>query len=432
MNLSVGINHRGIIKKVTINKNKTIGDLIKIACVKFDILNGDLYYQSSKLSPLDLIKHTKLVNNCRLQLTMAKVDDVEINVKLIGPTGDTHIHKLSNHLILSDIIHNLDVPESGFVVNLLNKLIKAEDCNVRLYELIGGASNVVIRVSKVKGVSQEQQDVLKQELRLLDLKKQKAREKKEMEDEKRQELIRASKNNQESQPMISKPNEVVEMPISQLGPEVTSENSEIEQPQTQQSHIVDQNDTIYEPTRVEKYENPDSDYEFTVNHAKIYQNTIKYKPKTSKKPMKIPQLYHLRIKFPNNYLLEFHLNRGAKFGELVKKIDTHLLPNAQSNYGLKLSYPPFTKFPILFELNQKSLVDLNIAEKEVLIWESTEEKYLIMDNVKSFNSLPEVQLDQMRDDLPDPSPHESDIVGGSSKPSAITKKGPPKWLKFGK
>ena len=195
-----------------------------------------------------------------------------------------------------------------------------------------------------------------------------------------------------------------------------------------QSQSFPENTVIYKPSSTTTYENPEEDYEFTLDHAKKYQELIRYKPtKPKAKIEKVPQKYHIRIKFPNNYLLEIKFdNTNVKFGELVKKIDDNLTEDFKSNYNLKVSYPPFKKFNISFSLNQTFLLKLpefDTNEKVLLIWETDKTgQYLVNDQAVDFGYLPEVQLEQNRRDLPDE----------QNKSKKLTKDKTPKWFKMNK
>lgn len=439
--ISFSINYNNQLKKVSINKNKTVNDLTELGCSKFNLNYGELYYQQKKLNSSDAIKYTNLINNSKLVLKPIELSEKEVNVKIFKPNGESLIRKLFNKLTMEEILKDLGLNE-GHTVSILNKSLQG-DFKMSLGSLIGDNNNVVMRISQVKEETEEQRKIVEQQLKAQQVKNEQLRQKRELEEAEREHRLRESRRNMEAdEPEMSEPEQIISQseetprdePQEETSKETARENpTEVIQPEATQEQIPPLEEpeeiSIYRPSSTKIYENPDEDYEFTANHAKIYQQSIKYKQPT-KKVASIPESYHIRIRFPNKYLLEIRLPNTSKFGELIKKIDENLNDSFKSNYILKLSYPPFTKISIDFTTNNKLLSDLKFDGKMILIWESeTSGDYLIESNVKDFSSLPEVKLENMRSDLPDEvikvkQPKEST---GKAKDKKV-----PKWLKIGK
>lgn len=442
--ISFSINYNNQLKKVSINKNKTVSDLTELGCSKFNLNYGELYYQQKKLNSLDAIKYTNLINNSKLVLKPIELSEKDVNVKIFKPNGESLIKKISNKLTMSDILKDLGLNENH-TVSILNKSLLG-DFGMSLGSLIGENNNVVMRVSEVKEDSVEQRKIVEQQLKAQQIKNEQLRQKRELEEAEREQRLRESrKNDMEVDEPVRSPEQSENSGVDSQDVDSFQEEKLVIQPTEQQSAPVetpiqettsDYNETveediaIYKPSSTKIYENPDEDYEFTANHAKIYQQSIKYKQPT-RKAATIPESYHVRIRFPNKYLLEIRLPNTSKFGELIKKIDENLTDSFKSNYILKLSYPPFTKISIDFTTNNKLLSDLKFDGKMILIWESEKSgDYLVESNVKDFDSLPEVRLENMRSNLPD-----EVVKVKQAKESSTGKpkdKKVPKWLKIGK
>ncbi|CAH6721513.1 hypothetical protein CLIB1444_06S03906 [[Candida] jaroonii] len=442
--ISFSINYNNQSKKVSINKNKTVSDLTELGCSKFNLNYGELYYQQKKLNSLDAIKYTNLINNSKLVLKPIELSEKDVNVKIFKPNGESLIKKISNKLTMSDILKDLGLNENH-TVSILNKSLSG-DFGMSLGSLIGENNNVVMRVSEVKEDSVEQRKIVEQQLKAQQIKNEQLRQKRELEEAEREQRLRESrKNDMEVDEPVRSPEQSENSGVDSQDVDSFQEEKSVIQPTEQQSAPVetpiqettsDYNETveediaIYKPSSTKIYENPDEDYEFTANHAKIYQQSIKYKQPT-RKAATIPESYHVRIRFPNKYLLEIRLPNTSKFGELIKKIDENLTDSFKSNYILKLSYPPFTKISIDFTTNNKLLSDLKFDGKMILIWESEKSgDYLVESNVKDFDSLPEVRLENMRSNLPD-----EVVKVKQAKESSTGKpkdKKVPKWLKIGK
>lgn len=492
MSVTFNVSYNNIGKKLSIARTLTIGDLVHLSCEKFGIPSGELYYNNKKLDSSLPIRFSSLINNCKLVLKDKPLEAKVIGVKLYFPGGSA-IKKLSNTIELSAIIDELLLPVDNLAMGYMGKTIAVKDnLSRRLCDIVGDADSLVLRFNVVKDTEEEQRRIAEQQVQEQKLRDQKKREREEKEKEKEQEAenekrqreVEDKQEHNAEMDVDSKPNSTGNSSIRTESPATVTqvENSIVLDPVVQNdtlesrsldstyannnrklSHEVDrkllnsitikeenkpQDDIIYEPSNTKYYENPDEDYEFTVNHAKLYQNIIKYKPPKKSSPVeKLEGIYKIRIKFPNNYILEIQIHNTQKFGELIKKIDNHLTEDFKSNYNLKLSYPPFKKFEISFALNGQKLIDIEeFSNQLLLIFESkipvTGNEYLAnQEKFKKFNEMPEVQLEENRQNLPDldtstiskaKSPPQSTSSSGSSSSGSKDGKKTPKWLKLGK
>lgn len=455
MSISFNVSYNKLTKKITTSKNNTIGDLVSLSCTKFTIPSGDLYHNNKKLDISLPIKFSNLLNNSKLELKPKTFVEKLINIKLLKPDNTTVIQKLSNSLKIIDLIHqlNLDVPLS--VQYLQNSTLIDQNTDKTVYDLVGDVQNAVIRFAVVKDNLEEQRRIVEQQIVNQRERLRREREMREVEQKNEQknelktEVLAEQEEAQSEQKTEESSASVTEAapapapspsaaPAPAPAPPAAATQPTAPSPATETpvSPPSPPHPTIYKPSPTHLYENPDQDYEFNMNHAMIYQNLVKYKtPKPKSAPVKTERLYTFRIKFPNGYILQTLLMNTCKFGELVKEIDTHLTEKFISNYHLKLSFPPFKKFETSFSLNGTKLIDIpEFTSQILLIFEPIDGltgNYL-NDNqeIKDFNELPEIQLEETRDLLPDEIEERHQSFGGSSSKSK--KPNTPKWLKLGK
>lgn len=482
MSIAFNVSFNNTSKKLSISKMLSIGDLVSQCCDKFAIAGGELFYNNKKLDASLPIRFSSLINNCKLVLKEKQLQEKVISIKIHYP-GGTAIKKLSNTIALSALVAELLLEVDNLAMGYMSKTIVVKDnIEKRLSDIVGDADNLVLRFNVVKDTAEEQRKIVEQQVQ-----EQKAREmkKREREEQEREERLAQEKKQREleagedgmdvdSAESSVEPVPGTETTRGETKVETNIETSVVLDPvvkdDTLNSRSLDstfadstrklsqqvdremmsnidvsdkQEDIIYEPSDTKHYENPDEDYEFTANHAKLYQNSIRYKlPKKTGPVEKKEAIYKIRIKFPNNYILEIQINNTQKFGELIKKIDSHLTEDFKSNYNLKLSYPPFKKFEISFALNGEKLIDIaEFSSQLLLIFESKipakGTEYLNnQENHKKFSEMPEVQLEENRSSLPDeqsasrptPQSHTSSTSSTTSKTGNKT----PRWLKLGK
>ncbi|OBA20459.1 hypothetical protein METBIDRAFT_44199 [Metschnikowia bicuspidata var. bicuspidata NRRL YB-4993] len=206
---------------------------------------------------------------------------------------------------------------------------------------------------------------------------------------------------------------------------------------------VETSDTVYEPvSSTAPYENPAEDYELTSKQAEKYYQMLRAmqgRPAARKKATR-PARYTIRIRFPDRTLLDLHFeDPGTKLGQLLKKLDSYLLPPHSHNYRLRNGLPPCEPVAVGFDANNTALHHhpLFQLEKILLIWESRDPApgpYLKPElQRKDVSELPTVVLDTHRGNLE----AEDETTGGvkntfgrEGKETAKPKKtGMPKWFR---
>ncbi|KAK6205149.1 uncharacterized protein RJT21DRAFT_111683 [Scheffersomyces amazonensis] len=504
--ITFNVVYNTVTKKVTVTKTNTIQQLINASLTTFKIndkkYDGKLYHNDKALDTALPIRLTSLYNNTKLVLKVTKIEagdsqnglekSIDINIKLIasvaGGRGETKsfIHKVSNQVTLSQLLTSFEEKYPGEVLgqsgaqlqlSILNLNYESDQFDaVKLSSVVGSnVTSLVIRLSYGNGSedkkrkNEEQQEIIRLQLQQQAERNRKAKEQEELEREQaRKELKRQQAEDE-------------------LKRQQTQEESSI---QEQQSHIVDQ-DIDYQPVvsksnvaktvveddngyvfnqpevketpllyvpndRTATYDNPEEDYEMTVNQAMTYQKIIQ-KSAIRKKPLerKRPTKYLIRVRFPDRNILQLNFINDVeslKYGQLVHKIDELLhIEYINKAYNLKLSYPPFSKIDINFSNNNLKLVDMKEFQSEQisLIWELVDGNgngngpYIDqgkIGEIKHSDELPEVMLENHRKELPgdiSTRTNKSNETSNSNSNSNTDEKDgnsssrkTPKWLKF--
>ena len=467
-------------KKLTVAKSWTVSQLAEHAREKFAVEGvPSLSYNNKVLDSSLPLRLTPLSNNSKLQLSVKQgsLANHTIATKLfasIDGEQKSFLQQVPADLSLEltlqkfETAENVSLKRDSIQVLILNQ--KYSDLSVSLRSIVGLATNITIRINyaQLNLKSQEEQKKIVD----LQLKQQRERneklkhQKQELEsqrDERIKKRLDAQQNSlqqpkpQETSPMLHRQNRDQELEdhlVQQIELEMQSEPPE-PAPTPKEKSVYTYNPPepkealeLYTPTNgsVTRYENPDDDYNMTVNQAMTYQKVIqnsakRVNKKTNRAP---PTKLFIRIKFPDRNILQINFTddlQNTKFGHLVKKIDDLLLPQFINNYNLKIGYPPFTKLEQSFDNNNKHLVDIEhfTEEKVVLIWETIGHstgpflKQSAINNVKSSSELPELILEQHRGELPSEpqiaTSNESSDYRSTKQPEKKTDKKFPKWFK---
>lgn len=482
-------------KKVASAKSQSVNQLVQTALEKFKIdgQQGELFHNGKKLDSSLPIRLTNLVNNSKLVLVVSDESKEKlVNIKLaINAKNEikSYILKTSNTRSLMEILeefereNDCDIRGGGeFELTVLNSKIGSgsEEITSSLKSIIGSdVSSLVMRLAylQTNNNAEEQQKINEiQKQRMKEYQRQE-RERREVEQRNQEEAARheAARQELQQQEQVQTTVQADEVDASQAPESLhnsakrhlnhseavqfnTSETATTDDTTTpegsdQSSPVpIEQKDTLYIPSAFSTYENPDDDYEMTVDQAQKYHKMIinSSKKHAAPKPKSKPSKYSIRIKFPDRIMLQLEMNDPtAKLGHLLKKIDEYLVPEFQNNYNLKIGYPPFSKIPMSLTHNNTPLADSPFFqdEKIVLIWESlvphVKGPYIVesdfaRENVKRINELPEIKLETNRTNLPadsnprsavPPAPSSSSSYHNSEKSSANASKKIPKWFK---
>ncbi|KAI5952525.1 hypothetical protein KGF54_003392 [Candida jiufengensis] len=488
--VSLNITYLTTSKKFTASKSQTISQLVSQCLTGFKIdsttYTGDLYHNDKILDSSTPIRLTNLINNSKLTLKLKKIDiNKEINVKFTSSKG-TSISKFNATTTLKQLVESFKYPIKNTQLRILNLTIDFINYEkTTLGSIVGNANSVVIRIEEIKSKTQiaelnkKQEEAnqlyIQQELARKKLEEEKlAKERKEQEH--REEY--AQTHDELKKTTTNEENEDVEMtdveqpPTSQDNPNLIVSDIPSKQNNTESAELIESSSSyvykeeefqetpqLYIPSSTsnnsnqQQYQNPDEDYNMTVNQAKTYQNVIRASAKRTKpKDSKLPTKYLIRIKFPDGSILQLNFLENInslKFGQFIKRIDDLLLPQFLNNYNLKLGYPPFTKLTQSFTTNNELLINLKEFQNEqiILIWEnSLASKGPFLNNtsqdliIKAKDELPERKLEKNRSLLPDDNHHKSKSFFGKSKSSANDNDGDEdkkksklsKWLKISK
>mmetsp|Transcript_4181 Transcript_4181/g.4599 ORF Transcript_4181/g.4599 Transcript_4181/m.4599 type:complete len:500 (-) Transcript_4181:157-1656(-) len=495
LTLSFSISYNNTSKKVTCGKSQSVNQLVQTALEKFKIggQHGELFHNGKKLDSSLPIRLTNLVNNSKLVLNVSDESKEKIvNIKLaINAKNEikSFILKTSNIRSLMEILeefeknNNCDIRGGGeFELNVLNSKISSgsEEMKSSLKSIIGSdVSSLVMRLAYLQANSnaEEQQKINEIQMQRMREYQRQEREKKEIEQRSREEAARhevarqvlEQQHQQQSHEVPTTDNETSQVSeslnnltkreldrseVAKSNASETATTDDISTPEgSDQASLgpIEQKDTLYIPSQFSTYENPDDDYEMTVDQAQKYHKMIinSSKKPAAPKPKSKPSKYSIRIKFPDRLMLQLEMSDPTvKLGQLLKKIDDYLVPEFQNNYNLKIGYPPFSKIPISLTHNNTPLEDSPFFQEEkiVLIWESLAphvngpyivENDFASENIKRINELPEIKLETNRSNLPaDPSSRStvpsvpfSGNSQNSEKSSANTSKKVPKWFK---
>jgi hypothetical protein len=438
-----------------------------------------LSYNNKLLDSSLPLRFTPLTNNSKLQLSVKQgsLANQTIATKLFANVNGeqkSFLQQIPTDLSLELTLQKFESAENVLLkresIQLLILNQTYTDLSVSLRSIVGSASNIAIRVnySQLNFKShEEQKKIIELQLKQQQERNEKLKLQKQQLESERTERIKkglANQNNtllepkpQESSQAHHRQNREQELDdhiVHQIDLEMQSEPPE-PAPTPNETSIytynpAELNETLelYTPSTgsVTRYENPDDDYNMTVNQAMTYQKIIqnsakRINKKTNRAP---PTKLFIRIKFPDRNILQVNFIedlQNTKFGHLIRKIDDLLLPDFINNYNLKVGYPPFTKLEQSFDNNSKKLIDIDyfMEEKVVLIWETTIHstgpflKQNAINNVKSSSELPELILEQHRGELPSDlhvvTSNEPSEYRSTKQPGNKMEKKLPKWFK---
>ena len=459
--IALNVTYQGQPKKFTVNKSQTISQFISQCLTSYNIdgntFSAELYHNNNHkaLDSASPIRLTNLLNNAKLTLKVKKLDlNKEINVKFISDKG-TVVKKFTVATTLHDIVEQimgrLLKPTQLRILDLVIGYEKY--LTTTLGSLVGNANNVVIRLEYQK-LTNEMDALFKKQQEANRLQLQEMQKRKEMEAQKRHQeeqekqrlkaeeakLKKVNKNvsevlePQEDAEMKDADEEIPSTATESLsdpstsdvgahpGLEPASESAASDSDYVYQEEPVDETPKLYVPSSKPQptYQNPDEDYNMTIDQAKTYQNVIRNSAKRLKKigvDTKKPSKYFIRVKFPDGAILQINFLENVhqvKFGTLVKKLDELLIPEFINTYNLKIGYPPFTKLNQSFAMNNELLHNLQDfqAEQVVLIWELSKESNKAAHNgpflnneskdlvIKPSDELPAIKLAKHRNELP--------------------------------
>lgn len=492
--ITLNISYKGSTKKITTTKSTTISQLTLNVLSNFKISKDDyigiLNYNQKSLDSSLPIRLTPLINNCKLTLTLKKLDiNNQINIRLMHPELGNQIKSCSIGINLFEVLQLFQIQNlENSQLRILNSYFTNDQYDLtRLGDVIGDSPSVVIRFEIIK-LANEKEKILKQqqELNRLQLEEQKERLRKQREQEEEaqqqqqieKEQEQARIKHQDQMDIDQEEKYQRDLPIEMDKPVV--ESNEVDTGLVDQ---VNQEEYAYTEPELQRqpqlympnsntnhssqtYENPDEDYQMTISQAKTYHNIIKNTitgKNKSKSPIdgpnKTPKKYLIRIKFPDNSILQINYLEDVsniKFGQLIKSIDELILPQYIDLYDLKLGYPPFTKLTQTFNANNEFLYnmpDFQSNETITLIWQLIKNDlninkgpFVKQQNViiKTSEDLPERVLERKRGELPDDEPKikksqtsSTKSIGSSTTSSSSTgfsnsKSILPKWFKLNK
>ncbi|RCK54378.1 hypothetical protein Cantr_04579 [Candida viswanathii] len=464
---------RQLPKKVTIAKASTINQLATEALAVFkidpDSYSGKLYHNDKLLDGTLPIRLTNLLNNSKLVLKVVQRSSTSspnrgINVKFMSDLGSS-VKKVSNGLKLIDVVKEFggDVSKPS-TLRILELNIESEKYDkISLDTIVGDSNNVVIRLNYRKNdsaeVERKQQEAIRAHLELERSRIQKEEQARLAELEK-QARLKESEQREVGETNDAKSDKDVEMKEpeeqreEQPKPPVKEEIAQDSNHYTFKEEELNDTPQLYVPSKtpLKSYNNPDEDYEVTLNQVKAYQNMIRNsgrrKSPKDKTVQALPKKYQIRVKFPDGTILQINFIENVeqvKFGNLIKKIDELLLPQFINGYNLKNSVPPFTTIDMNFTTNNEYLHKLPDFQEEriMLIWELQKKDLNVHGpyvknsqlSIKQSDQLPERVLESHRGELPDDEHHtkpqkkseegQSDGDGKSSKKPKV-----PKWFKM--
>lgn len=497
--LALNITYQGQPKKFTVNKSQTISQFISQCLTSYNIdsntFSGELYHNNKALDSASPFRLTNLLNNAKLTLKVKKLDlNREINVKFVSDKG-TEVRKFTIGITLEElveqIIGRLLKPTQLRILDLVVGYEKYT--TTTLGSIVGNANSVVIRLEFQKLTNEKDALFKKQQeanrLQLAETKKRKELERQKRlhdEEQEREARAQAHRLEKEKQAKAQQDNEelrdaegdaemkdveeetpstATESASNPSTSEVGNINATTDGSFVYQEEPADETPKVYMPSNnpQQTYQNPDEDYNMTVEQAKTYQNVIRNsannkrvkKGEVKSKPSK----YFIRVKFPDGAMLQINFLENVseiKFGNLIKRIDELLINEFINSYNLKVGYPPFTKLVQSFALNNEKLHNLEHFQLEqvVLIWELSKESsntvphkgpFLNKESkdlvIKPSDELPAIKLEKHRNELPSKESSKSS-GGGFFKSRSKSKDGEdkdekkkskiPKWLKMKK
>lgn len=457
--ITVQISYNYVSKKLLVPKSTTVAQLTQQALEKFNHSgNGQLYYNDKALDSSLPLRLTNLINNSKLTLKAVAGGGGggDIRVKF-SDVNTTVISKIKSNATLLQMIeaiekeHTLDLLSTPSHIVLMNTSYKSSQYpTTRLDAIVGNVNSAVIRMINEKDDGEkESRRIEQQEIVNLQLKQQEERIKRlreEKENEKVREKKRAEEREYEKEVIEGEEKERRDIEEENGKKEKEMEYHEstskpVETAKIDASPIVNnyeratenpikESPQLYIPGQsTPSYENPNDDYNMTISQAQTYHKLIQDSGKKKKKLVAPPpSKYLIRIKFPDRSILQINFVQDVdtiKFGQLIKKIDTLLLPQYINNYDLKFGYPPFARLAPSFKLNDTKLVEMPDFQSEriVLIWETQGQhtgpfiKKEEVGEILQSNEMPEVVLESHRSELPD------------EKVTKPTERKLPKWFK---
>ncbi|KAI5952109.1 hypothetical protein KGF57_004201 [Candida theae] len=486
--LTLNITYQGHPKRFTVSKSQTISQFITQCLTSYNVdcntFSAELYHNNKALDSASPFRLTNLSNNAKLTLKVKKLDlDKEINVKFISEKG-TVVRKFTIGVTLEELVEQVvGQLQKPTQLRILDLVIGYEKYTATtLVSVVGNANSVVIRLEYPKSTNEKdalfkkQQEANRLQLAETQRRQELERQKRIQEEEKERERKRIERESQsnargngvtesaqeedaqmkdveEETPStgaesVSKPS-TGEKAVGVVGVTSAGEgNSDnfvyLEEEEEEEEEPIDETPKLYVPSNKPQptYQNPDEDYNMTIDQAKTYQNVIRNSAKRVKKiegnNKSKPSKYFIRVKFPDGAMLQINFIENVedvKFGNLVKRIDELLIKEYIDNYNLKIGYPPFTKLNQSFALNNEKLHNLEHFQSEqvVLIWELSKDNDAAATNgatkynqrgpflnneskdlvIKPSDELPAIKLEKHRKEL-----KEGDSSSSSSLPSS--------------
>lgn len=492
LTLALKITYNKTTKTIHCKSSLTINQLVELSLESFNInksFSGDLVHNGKIVDKSLPLRWSNFTNNTRLELKAYELkEDLQVSVKLVvsdNKETKSYISKVSNSLSIKSIIHKFEeihgiqLIQEGrpFEILMMRNRIMYDDKQIekRLVDILGNQGNSVqmrlTYISRSFNNTQEQQEIneiQKKSIREFHIKKKEESETLQQEEEqkemKNQEETKLKSTEKEKEAESIKKEEISqENETSKAGaishargeeesktdyPETTSGESLIAREQEKEKEPM-RKDTLYEPSTYPRYENPDSDYDMTVDQARKYHKLIRDSSRPNKpKPKLIPKRYSIRVKFPDRNILQIELeNSQVTMNHFISKLNSHLLDQSVP-YNLRIGYPPFSKISLLLEDNGKAMLSWPEFqdEKLLLIWEPTisvKHPYINTEslenaNIKKFEDIPEVRLDSSQlllDSNEGPSESSRQTHQPISQPSrsglrAENASKIPKWLKL--
>lgn len=490
MSYTFSVSYQNITKKVTCPRSGTINDVIHASFEKFKLpnsSNGHLLSGGKNLDALLPIRHTNLVNNAKLVLSITRGNS-EVNLKVtasIGTASVTKILKISSSETLEALVDqfrakaeiNDDWTDQRIQLGVMQTVKDNLSCKfseVSVASLVGSSTNAVIRLvveNKDKQLQraqlQEEQRVLREKFeekqrqeRLLQREKEEATK---LEDQRRQaseDKERGSAKEEDRMEVddILEENKTSGEKIGVADTELLTRSETLPKPKvpiTETTGSVsltpmvspshphnsfqlpeEKEDTLYVPKeRTTVYENPEEDYNITMGQAEKYYKMIKsMQGPAAKKELFVPQKYIIRIRFPDRSLLDLPIeDSSVKLGQLLKKVDGYVDEKFINSYKLRNGSPPFKEIVMGFSENNLSLKNHPDFQQEklLLIWEpatpNTKGPFLKPGiATKDASELPTVVLEANRGSLEKEEEKVSGLRRSSTKPK---QKGLPKWFR---
>lgn len=453
-----------VTKKVVCQNTLTVNQLIELAVSKFgeEGMNGELTHGGKRLDRTLPLRLTNIVNNSRVELELQRNREAkEVQIKLNMSDGKdtlTYVDRVSDGLSIKQVLetfetkHNIRIFGKGkFETVILNARVKSDDAEMSssLRLIAGDVGSLVMRLaySKREGVDKEEQLKInrKQVEQMREYQRQEKARREILEKERlTRDVQRQEAQSDEHETPTQSPLVAHEQKNDVGITKAQDTDASYDSNSSQELSDYDKSDTLYVPSKVIRYENPEEDYEMTVDQAKIYHKLVVASGKRHpKKERQIPSEYSVRIRFPDQKLLQLHIpDSSTKLGNFLKKLDLYLSPTFKSNYVLKLGHPPFAKLTLSFAENEKPLNELMEFQEEriVLIWEPLsndkgpfiKESLLDEGHVKQLGDLPEVKEEQRGNRYISEGTTTSTSSRTTNRQSKESDGKFPKWLKIGK